>query len=124
MTKDDINHVHDEECGCGCGCGQEEQDLVVLVDEEGNEHSFVLCDMIEVDDQSYALLTPAEPEEDDDEDEDVDTVYIFRMVDDENGEKQLISVDDDEELERVFAAWEELDGDWDMDDSDSDDSDD
>lgn len=108
MTRDENNHIHDENCGCGCG-HDDEQDLIILVDEEGNEHSFVLFDMIEVDEQSYALLTAADSEDEDEE----DVVYIFRMEDDENGEKQLVCVDDEEELEKVFAAWEALEEDWD-----------
>ena len=45
----------------------EEKQLIETVDEQGNVINFELFDIVEVDEQEYALLLPAEREEDDEE---------------------------------------------------------
>lgn len=84
--------------------------LVTLTDEEGNEHDFAVIDAFLVDEKRYAILLPVYEEEDGDDMEiDVDDdAYIFRVeMDDETGEETMAEVDDEEEWERVAAAWEE-----------------
>ncbi|MCL6614582.1 MAG: DUF1292 domain-containing protein [Firmicutes bacterium] len=88
----------------------EETDLVTLVDEEGKEHHFELIDVIEVDERRYAVMTPVEEERAEDEEGEA---YIFRLETDENGEEILVDVDDEDEFDRVCAALEELDEDFD-----------
>lgn len=98
------NHDHDHDCECG---HEEEQETIVLLDDEGHEHRFTVVDILDVDEQSYAVLAPEEPE-----DGEEDEAYIFR-IESHNGEEQLVTVDDDEEFERVAAALAELDEGWD-----------
>lgn len=74
---------------------------IVLVDEEGVEHHFNLVDVVMVDDQRYALLEPQEGDE--------EGAFVFRVEADEDGEDQLVEVEDDAEFERVVAALEALD---------------
>lgn len=113
-----MSHDDHHEHGPGC-CHDEEQDIVVLLDEDENEHRFCVIDIVEVDGHSYAVLAP---EEADDEEE--GEAYIFR-IESENGEDQLITVDDEEEFERVAAALAELDEGWEeQDDLSTDDEDD
>lgn len=77
-----------------------EDEEIVLVDEDGVEHTFILVDVVMVDDNRYALLEPTEGDE--------DGAFLFR-IDTEDGEERLVVVEDDEEFERVVAVLEEFD---------------
>lgn len=93
---------------------ENDDDLVTLVDEEGHEHQFTLVDVVELDDRRYALMVPAGEEEEVGEDE--EEAFVFRLETDENGEEVLVDIDDDEEFERVCAAFDEIGGDEDDED--------
>lgn len=89
--------------------GEKRTDIVVLLDEEGNEHDFALVDRFQVKMSEYAILVPvlyAEGEDDSDELELEDDAYIFR-IDLEQGEETLVEVDDEHEWNEVAAVWEE-----------------
>lgn len=87
----------------------EEEELVELVDEDGNVINFKLLDVTEYKDEKYALLLAAEPNEEIAEDE----VVIFRLSEDGTA---LEPVEDENLLEEVFEFYqseteaEELDG--------------
>ncbi|HEY9899456.1 MAG TPA: DUF1292 domain-containing protein [Pantanalinema sp.] len=76
------------------------EDIVTLVDEDGNEHEFAVVDIIEVDEKEYALLLPAESESDAEDSEDV---LVLRFEDD-----SLVMIDDENEFNRVVQYLEEL----------------
>lgn len=79
----------------------EPDEVITLVDEDGQEHNFTLLDIVSVDEQRYAVLLPEEdPEE---------GAVIFRIDTDEEGEDLLVDIEDDDEFERVVSALEELD---------------
>lgn len=82
-------------------------DFIVLYDEGGNEVEFEIIASLEVNDMEYAILLPNDidikPES-----EEVDEVYILRMELDENGEDVLVGIEDENELNDVIAAYEEL----------------
>ena len=83
----------------------EEKDIVVLNDEEGNEHQFIIIDMVELDQDVYAILMPLEiMEEETDEDE----CCILLKVVEEGDEEILMTIEDDEEYDKVSAAIEAL----------------
>ncbi|MBS4023188.1 MAG: DUF1292 domain-containing protein [Dethiobacter sp.] len=84
----------------------EQNDLVTLVDEEGKEHNFVLLDILNVNDNDYAILLPTEPEFANSE-PGGDEAIIFRIVETEE-EHTLLAVEDEEEWETVAKAWEEI----------------
>ena len=89
--------------------GEERTDIVVLVDEEGNEHDFALVDRFQVDLYEYAILVPVlylEEGEDDDTIDLEDEAFIFR-IDLDEGEELLIEVEDELEWNQVAAVWEE-----------------
>jgi uncharacterized protein YrzB (UPF0473 family) len=90
---------------------EEEFPILVLVDEDGEEHEFELLAELEIEDQSYRVLIPVEVEEgleeDLDEDEEVEVV-ILKVVYDEDGNEFLADIEDDEEWEKVADAWQEL----------------
>ncbi|NLN19922.1 MAG: DUF1292 domain-containing protein [Firmicutes bacterium] len=85
------------------------EELITLVDEEGQEHDFALDCTLEVDGQLYAVLIPLDETEEDD-DGPIEA-FIFR-VEENDGEEQLVMLDDEEEFARVAQAYEEFDG-WD-----------
>ncbi len=84
----------------------EENQLIETVDEEGNIITFELYDIVEVDEQEYALLLPAEEEDDSDEAE----LVIMKLTKD--GEDYIFeTIDDDAEFEKVAAYVESLEDD-------------
>lgn len=81
----------------------EDREVIVLFDEEDNECHFEVLAVLDVDDNRYAVLLPIT--EDGDEEEEA---YVLRIEQDENGEDILVGIDDDEELDTVVEAYEEL----------------
>lgn len=78
---------------------EELEDVLILVDEEDQEHPFQMIDMVEVDGSQYAVLVPLEEGSDEDE------AIILKIVVDENGEEVLYDIEDDEEWEKVVDIW-------------------
>ncbi len=78
----------------------DEDQIIKTVDENGNEVNFELFDIVEVDEQEYALLLPVEEEEGDE-------VVLMKLTKD--GEEYLFeTIDDDEEFEKVAAYVESM----------------
>jgi uncharacterized protein YrzB (UPF0473 family) len=91
----------------------EERETIVLIDEEGEEEEFVFLDIIEMDENKYVILSPAQPayalDEEADYDEDLDEeeedeVVILKVVED-NGEETYATIEDEDELDRVFEVF-------------------
>ncbi len=81
----------------------EENKLIETVDEEGNVITFELYDIVEVDEQEYALLLPSEDKEESDEAE----LVIMRLTKD--GEDYIFeTIDDEAEFEKVAAYVESM----------------
>ncbi|NMB32750.1 MAG: DUF1292 domain-containing protein [Clostridium sp.] len=80
----------------------ERDDLVVLVDEDGEESQFEYLDIIEYEDDEYAVLLPVVQE-----DGDEGRVIILKIVEDSDGEESLLSVEDNDVLEAVFERYKE-----------------
>ncbi|MDW7650707.1 MAG: DUF1292 domain-containing protein [Bacillota bacterium] len=81
-------------------------DIVTLLDEEGQEHAFMVLDIIMVNDSEYAIMVPAEEGLVNSESDEQEAI-IFR-IDETDGEQALVVVEDDAEWDAVAAAWEEL----------------
>ena len=83
----------------------DESNIVVLNDEDGNEIKFEFLDLIEYESEEYVVLLPVleEGEEDDGE------VVILKVDDSEENsdEESYISVDDEETLTAVFEIFKE-----------------
>lgn len=84
---------------------EEAFDVIVLNDDEGNEHEFMHLSTVEVEGNTYFVLLPVE--ETDDEEEEAEAI-ILKLGKDENGEDTLMDIEDDEEWEKVADAWEEM----------------
>lgn len=81
---------------------REDTNILVLTDDEGEEHEFELVDVFEVDDKEYAVLIPIE------EGEESDEAVIMRVDVDENGDQVLVPIEDDDEFEQAVQAYEAL----------------
>ena len=82
----------------------EREDIVQLVDEDGNEVDFEHLMTLEHKGRTYICLVPVEPMEDVDEDE----LVILRIETDEDGNDYYTSIDDDTELDEVFEKYLEI----------------
>jgi len=79
--------------------------IVSVLDDEGNEHQFELLDAIETDEGRYVALLPIYTEaeaaiEDDGE------LVILEVVND-NGDDLLVPIEDDDMFETIAEAFEE-----------------
>lgn len=74
-----------------------EDELVVLVDEEDKEHTFQIIEVIELNDQEYAVLVPWDEKDD-------DSAIVLKIIE-ENGEEMLYDIEDDKEWETVVEYW-------------------
>ncbi|MDD3852544.1 MAG: DUF1292 domain-containing protein [Syntrophomonadaceae bacterium] len=91
---------------------EEENPVLVLIDEEGEEHLFELLAELEIESETYRVLLPfvdeEDIEEDDDDGEEELEVIILKVVIDEDGTEFLSDIEDDDEWEKVADAWQEL----------------
>ena len=84
----------------------EEDNIVILNDEDGNEVKFEFLDLVELDDEEYVVLLPVTAEGEEDEGE----VVILKIEDneDENSEEEsYVSVEDEAILNQVFEIFKE-----------------
>jgi uncharacterized protein YrzB (UPF0473 family) len=94
-------HIHGD--GCDCGHDHEyEHDSITLSLDDGTELNCVVIDIFSVDNKDYIALQPEEGEEED------DNVFLYRYIQEGDGEPQLLNIEDDEEFEAVADAFEEL----------------
>ena len=78
----------------------EEKRIIETVDENGNEVKFELFDIIEFENQEYALLT--NPEDEDDE-----NIVVMKLLKEGDG-YSLETIEDDDEFEKVSEYIESL----------------
>lgn len=83
----------------------EEEEVIVLLNEEtGEEVEFSLLAMLEVDGKTYAYLEPYDEVEGFEEGE----ILINRVEFGENGEEKYLPIFDDEEIESAFDAFDAM----------------
>ena len=82
----------------------DQENLVELVDEEGNEVTFEHLMTLEHKGASYICLVPAEPMEDVEEDE----LVIMRIIQDDEGNDVYTTIESEEELNSVFEKYLEI----------------
>lgn len=83
----------------------EEDNIVILNDEDGNEVKFEFLDLVELDDEEYVVLLPVTEEGEEDEGE----VVILKIedTDEESDEESYVSVESEETLNKVFEIFKE-----------------
>lgn len=82
----------------------ERDDIVVLVDENGEEVEFEHIDTIEMNDNEYVVLAPFL--EDESEETEEEEIIILKVDHNENGEDSFVTVEDEEELDAVFEEFQ------------------
>mgnify|MGYP001165598740 CR=1 FL=1 len=75
-----------------------EGECYTLTDEDGNESQFELIGSCELDGNTYMALIPVE---------DGEEYVILKKETDENGEDILVTIDDDEEFDKVADIFED-----------------
>lgn len=81
------------------------ENLVTVIDDDGNEHIFEELDRIETEDgQRYIALIPAYAEEDETEDS---GELIILKVSEDNGDTVLEPIESEEEFDEIATAFEE-----------------
>lgn len=93
MSDNNNVHIHDE------NCDHDHEEVVILTDAEGNEREFIIVEEMNVANERYAILVPSDGEDEDG--------VIMKIGEDENGE-YLVDIEDDEEWQKVVAAYEQL----------------
>lgn len=78
----------------------ETEDIFTLTDEDGVEMQFTLLGSCEIDGTEYLALIPLE-------DNEAEEYVILKRETDESGEDVLVTIDDDEEFDRVADLFED-----------------
>jgi len=97
--------MSERNCNCpdeNCECENDEMTVTLTLDNDEELECIVLT-VYEIGEKSYISLLPI-PEEDDMEDGEV---YIYRFLNDENGEPTLDNIEDDDEYEAAAEAFDE-----------------
>ncbi len=76
-----------------------EENIVVLVDEEGNELEHEVVFTFSLEEKEYAVLLPLDGSEE---------AVVYRMQETENEEFLFEFIEDDDEFDRVAQAYEDL----------------
>ena len=83
---------------------EEESNVIILNDDEGNEVKFEFLDLIKYEEEDYVVLLPV-PEEGAEEDNEV---VILKLEESENEEEEsYVSVDNEATLNAVFEIFKE-----------------
>lgn len=75
---------------------EELDNIIVLTDEDGNDVEFEWLDTLEMNDNTYVVVVPAE--------EDADEVVILKM-EQEDDEETFVGLDDEKEINEVFEEF-------------------
>ncbi|MDP4153311.1 MAG: DUF1292 domain-containing protein [Bacillota bacterium] len=79
--------------------------IVTLVDEDGSEKTFEHIDTLEIEGETYAALVPVYDEPQEMLEADGELV-ILKVILDENGEVFYVTIDDDDEFNRIAEEFE------------------
>jgi len=77
-----------------------EENIIYLLDENGDETAFEVIADFELNDQEYAILAPVDAED--------DSALIFKIIDHGDEEPTLEYLADEDEFEFVAKAYEEM----------------
>ena len=75
---------------------EELDNIIILTDEDGNDVEFEWLDTLEMNDNTYVVVVPAE--------EEADEVVILKMEKDED-EETFVGLDDENEINEVFEEF-------------------
>jgi uncharacterized protein YrzB (UPF0473 family) len=75
------------------------ENIVVLTDENGEEKRFEIITALEVEEEEYYVLYPADATDDEGE------ALVLKLAVNENDEDVLVEIEDDDEFEKVEKAY-------------------
>ncbi len=81
-------------------------DIITIADDEGNQYELEILDVLDVDGVSYTVFVPADIDKMDVNDPDYGLIFLRNR--EENGEEFFDSVDDQEELDRIYELYQQL----------------
>ncbi|NLB18584.1 MAG: DUF1292 domain-containing protein [Syntrophomonadaceae bacterium] len=84
---------------------EDEFEVLVLVDDNGQEHYFHLIADLDIDGKTYVIVAPLEAGDSDEEEVEIS---ILKATFDDEGNMFLADIEDDEEWEKVADAWQDL----------------
>ena len=93
----------DEENFVDSEFNEDESNIVILNDEDGNEIRFEFLDLIEYESEEFVVLLPID---EDGENEDGEVV-ILKLEDSDTDEESYVSVDDEATLNAVFEIFKD-----------------
>ncbi len=79
---------------------EEEEGIVHLVNDEGEEHAFLHLDSFAFNGETYVVLLPA-----DEGDEDCDEVLIYTLRVEEDESETLMPIEDEAELDMAYEEF-------------------
>lgn len=79
---------------------EEEEGIVHLVNDDGEEHAFLHLDSFEFNGETYVVLLPA-----DEGDEDCDEVLIYTLRVEEDESETLMPIEDEAELDMAYEEF-------------------
>lgn len=79
---------------------EEEEGIVHLVNDDGEEHAFLHLDSFEYNGETYVVLLPA-----DEGDEECDEVLIYTLKVEEDGSETLMPIEDEAELDMAYEEF-------------------
>lgn len=74
------------------------ENIITLLDDDGNEVECEVIDMFEFENKEYVVLLPVDEED----------PYILRVDKDDEGNEVFAVIEDDEEFDKVAEAYDEL----------------
>jgi uncharacterized protein YrzB (UPF0473 family) len=86
---------------------EDEFEVLVLPDEDGNEREFALLTLVELEEGTFAILAPLEQVEGGGEEEASMDLYAFTYAETDDG-VELDEIEDEALVEKVFGVAEEI----------------
>ena len=87
---------------------EEQNNIIELIDEDGNTLSFEYLMTLDYKENEYVVLVPLQTYEDYPEELTGDEVVILRVEQDENDDDIYVSIEDENELDEVFDVFSEI----------------
>ncbi|GHV14788.1 hypothetical protein FACS1894219_11220 [Clostridia bacterium] len=105
--KKESGHVHDENCHHDENHSDAEVEIYTLAEDDGKESDFELIGRIEIDDDEYVALIPYEKDADPEAEIPDLAEYVILKVSIEDGLEVFITIDDDDEFDRIADIFDE-----------------
>lgn len=84
---------------------EEELDIITLEDEDGNEVTFEFIGEYEDNGTVYFAVTPAGVQDDN---QGIIEYTLLKLVTDDEGEEMYVSVDDEDEFDRIAGIFDDM----------------